>query len=160
MKGNVMKFKVTHTCLTMYLSHLFHLSYHVPVSTCVPVSPVDLSHLWTCLTFVSDSCVCTRTHTDWTLHLFLLFYLHALRFLILVFLISLFFCFSVSVSLRSDSGVCYMEKASRPATLGFPWVQLPPEYRGSGLRNKVRRKWRSYWQGERQWIILPRKILK
>ncbi|GAA6065858.1 mitogen-activated protein kinase kinase kinase 15 isoform X1, partial [Tachysurus ichikawai] len=27
--------------------------------------------------------------------------------------------------------------ASRPVTLGFPWVQLPPEYRGSGLRNKA-----------------------
>lgn len=32
--------------------------------------------------------------------------------------------------------VC-LEKASHPPALGFPWVQLPPEYRGSGLRNKV-----------------------
>lgn len=30
-----------------------------------------------------------------------------------------------------------LEKAARSPTLGFPWVQLPPEYRGSGLRNKV-----------------------
>ncbi|XP_046733342.1 mitogen-activated protein kinase kinase kinase 15 isoform X5 [Silurus meridionalis] len=27
--------------------------------------------------------------------------------------------------------------AFQPVTLGFPWVQLPPEYRGSGLRNKA-----------------------
>ncbi|XP_012995068.1 mitogen-activated protein kinase kinase kinase 15 isoform X1 [Esox lucius] len=28
-------------------------------------------------------------------------------------------------------------KVSRTQTLGFPWVQLPPEYRGSGLCNKA-----------------------
>ncbi|XP_052451433.1 mitogen-activated protein kinase kinase kinase 15 isoform X1 [Carassius gibelio] len=27
--------------------------------------------------------------------------------------------------------------AARPVKIGFPWVQLPPEYRGSGLRNKA-----------------------
>ncbi|XP_031651162.1 mitogen-activated protein kinase kinase kinase 15 [Oncorhynchus kisutch] len=33
--------------------------------------------------------------------------------------------------------VAQKNTASRTQTLGFPWVQLPPEYRGSGLRNKV-----------------------
>ncbi|MCJ8745899.1 hypothetical protein PDJAM_G00135740 [Pangasius djambal] len=33
--------------------------------------------------------------------------------------------------------VAQKNTASRPVTLGFPWVQLPPEYRGSGLRNKA-----------------------
>ncbi|XP_051970574.1 mitogen-activated protein kinase kinase kinase 15-like isoform X4 [Xyrauchen texanus] len=28
-------------------------------------------------------------------------------------------------------------KTARPVKIGFPWVQLPPEYRGSGLRNKA-----------------------
>ncbi|XP_037613198.1 mitogen-activated protein kinase kinase kinase 15 isoform X1 [Sebastes umbrosus] len=28
-------------------------------------------------------------------------------------------------------------KATRPPAVGFPWVQLPPEYRGSGMRNKA-----------------------
>ncbi|XP_065114443.1 mitogen-activated protein kinase kinase kinase 15 isoform X2 [Paramisgurnus dabryanus] len=27
--------------------------------------------------------------------------------------------------------------AARPVKIGFPWVQLPPQYRGSGLRNKA-----------------------
>ncbi|XP_072567527.1 mitogen-activated protein kinase kinase kinase 15 isoform X4 [Paramormyrops kingsleyae] len=27
--------------------------------------------------------------------------------------------------------------AGKPSTMGFPWVHLPPEYRGSGLRNKA-----------------------
>ncbi|KAI5091984.1 mitogen-activated protein kinase kinase kinase 15 isoform X3 [Silurus meridionalis] len=34
--------------------------------------------------------------------------------------------------------VAQKNTAFQPVTLGFPWVQLPPEYRGSGLRNKVR----------------------
>uniref|UniRef100_A0AAZ3R0C4 mitogen-activated protein kinase kinase kinase n=1 Tax=Oncorhynchus tshawytscha TaxID=74940 RepID=A0AAZ3R0C4_ONCTS len=33
--------------------------------------------------------------------------------------------------------VAQKNTASRTQTLGFPWVQLPPEYRGSGLRNKA-----------------------
>ncbi|XP_049421111.1 mitogen-activated protein kinase kinase kinase 15 isoform X2 [Epinephelus fuscoguttatus] len=33
--------------------------------------------------------------------------------------------------------VAQKNTASRPPALGFPWVQLPPEYRGSGLRNKA-----------------------
>ncbi|KAL1006534.1 hypothetical protein UPYG_G00073530 [Umbra pygmaea] len=33
--------------------------------------------------------------------------------------------------------VAQKNTASRPHKLGFPWVQLPPEYRGSGLRNKA-----------------------
>ncbi|CAB1341044.1 unnamed protein product, partial [Coregonus sp. 'balchen'] len=32
--------------------------------------------------------------------------------------------------------VAQKNTASRTQTIGFPWVQLPPEYRGSGLRNK------------------------
>ncbi|XP_046733338.1 mitogen-activated protein kinase kinase kinase 15 isoform X1 [Silurus meridionalis] len=33
--------------------------------------------------------------------------------------------------------VAQKNTAFQPVTLGFPWVQLPPEYRGSGLRNKA-----------------------
>ncbi|KAL7840643.1 hypothetical protein AOLI_G00259660 [Acnodon oligacanthus] len=33
--------------------------------------------------------------------------------------------------------VAQKNTAARPVTVGFPWVQLPPEYRGSGLRNKA-----------------------
>uniref|UniRef100_A0A3Q2VLR0 mitogen-activated protein kinase kinase kinase n=2 Tax=Haplochromis burtoni TaxID=8153 RepID=A0A3Q2VLR0_HAPBU len=33
--------------------------------------------------------------------------------------------------------VAQKNTAARPPPLGFPWVQLPPEYRGSGLRNKA-----------------------
>ncbi|XP_028288631.1 mitogen-activated protein kinase kinase kinase 15 isoform X2 [Parambassis ranga] len=33
--------------------------------------------------------------------------------------------------------VAQKNTAARPPALGFPWVQLPPEYRGSGLRNKA-----------------------
>ncbi|XP_042337705.1 mitogen-activated protein kinase kinase kinase 15-like, partial [Plectropomus leopardus] len=33
--------------------------------------------------------------------------------------------------------VAQKNTASRPPALGFPWVQLPPEYRSSGLRNKA-----------------------
>ncbi|XP_030254966.1 mitogen-activated protein kinase kinase kinase 15 isoform X1 [Sparus aurata] len=33
--------------------------------------------------------------------------------------------------------VAQKNTATRPPALGFPWVQLPPEYRGSGLRNKA-----------------------
>ncbi|XP_014895445.1 mitogen-activated protein kinase kinase kinase 15 isoform X1 [Poecilia latipinna] len=33
--------------------------------------------------------------------------------------------------------VAQKNTASRPPVLGFPWIQLPPEYRGSGLRNKA-----------------------
>ncbi|KAG9329146.1 hypothetical protein JZ751_007474, partial [Albula glossodonta] len=33
--------------------------------------------------------------------------------------------------------VAQKNTAVRPCALGFPWVQLPPEYRGSGLRNKA-----------------------
>uniref|UniRef100_A0A4W5NR27 mitogen-activated protein kinase kinase kinase n=1 Tax=Hucho hucho TaxID=62062 RepID=A0A4W5NR27_9TELE len=33
--------------------------------------------------------------------------------------------------------VAQKNTASRTQTLGFPWVQLPPEYRCSGLRNKA-----------------------
>lgn len=55
----------------------------------------------------------------------------------LIYPVFSFLFFSVSVSLSSRSCVYYLESACRPVTLGFPWVQLPPEYRGSGLRNKV-----------------------
>ncbi|CAL1596496.1 unnamed protein product [Knipowitschia caucasica] len=33
--------------------------------------------------------------------------------------------------------VAQKNTACRSVALGFPWVQLPPEYRGSGLRNKA-----------------------
>ncbi|XP_073686682.1 mitogen-activated protein kinase kinase kinase 15 [Garra rufa] len=33
--------------------------------------------------------------------------------------------------------VAQKNTAARPVKIGFPWVQLPPEYRGSGLRNKA-----------------------
>ncbi|XP_047423876.1 mitogen-activated protein kinase kinase kinase 15 isoform X1 [Mugil cephalus] len=33
--------------------------------------------------------------------------------------------------------VAQKNTAARPPVLGFPWVQLPPEYRGTGLRNKA-----------------------
>ncbi|MEQ2190048.1 hypothetical protein GOODEAATRI_031461 [Goodea atripinnis] len=33
--------------------------------------------------------------------------------------------------------VAQKNTASRHPAIGFPWIQLPPEYRGSGLRNKV-----------------------
>ncbi|XP_028821930.1 mitogen-activated protein kinase kinase kinase 15 isoform X6 [Denticeps clupeoides] len=33
--------------------------------------------------------------------------------------------------------VAQKNTAARSVTVGFPWVQLPPEYRGSGLRNKA-----------------------
>ncbi|XP_013860798.1 mitogen-activated protein kinase kinase kinase 15 [Austrofundulus limnaeus] len=33
--------------------------------------------------------------------------------------------------------VAQKNTGTRPPALGFPWVQLPPEYRGSGLRNKA-----------------------
>ncbi|XP_058498666.1 mitogen-activated protein kinase kinase kinase 15 isoform X1 [Solea solea] len=33
--------------------------------------------------------------------------------------------------------VAQKNTTTRPPMLGFPWVQLPPEYRGSGLRNKA-----------------------
>ncbi|KAM9827738.1 mitogen-activated protein kinase kinase kinase 15 [Neosynchiropus ocellatus] len=33
--------------------------------------------------------------------------------------------------------VAQKNTAGRAPALGFPWVQLPPEYRGSGLRNKA-----------------------
>ncbi|XP_037550067.1 mitogen-activated protein kinase kinase kinase 15 [Nematolebias whitei] len=33
--------------------------------------------------------------------------------------------------------VAQKNTGSRPPALGFPWVQLPPEYRGSGLKNKA-----------------------
>ncbi|XP_051970572.1 mitogen-activated protein kinase kinase kinase 15-like isoform X2 [Xyrauchen texanus] len=33
--------------------------------------------------------------------------------------------------------VAQKNTTARPVKIGFPWVQLPPEYRGSGLRNKA-----------------------
>ncbi|XP_016337525.1 mitogen-activated protein kinase kinase kinase 15-like isoform X3 [Sinocyclocheilus anshuiensis] len=33
--------------------------------------------------------------------------------------------------------VAQKNTAARPVKIGFPWVQLPPEYRGSGLRHKA-----------------------